>query len=304
MGRRQHPSPNRGWLRRPPPIRQWRIYFQREPPHPGRYGRETPGRGGAPRLRSPRAFSRTGTIRRVARTSGTKRGILSNVQHRPAPHLVLSAGPTPPPPGSPAVGSERGVHLDLVSHATDRVTANDPIYPGAHVHGHAVAFCVHGPWVEIRAGITSICQRPPKDGYFLVTTGVLATAELYTCNAASCANGAPSEVCLATLRFHCKDTCPYVSVVQMTWPQRRPVVRRSRRSSVQSHAFRTTLLPERLHAPLKHQLLRVAELHKQDLSHGAGLAPLPSALARKYPSASTSLAWQFVFPSAVIASLG
>lgn len=61
---------------------------------------------------------------------------------------------------------------------------------------------------------------------------------------------------------------------------------------------RTTLLPEQLHAPLKQQLLRVGEQHKQDLSHGAGLAPLPSALARKYPS--TSLAWQFVFPSAVL----
>jgi site-specific recombinase XerD len=67
---------------------------------------------------------------------------------------------------------------------------------------------------------------------------------------------------------------------------------------------RTTLLPERLHAPLKQQLLRVAELHKQDLSHGAGLAPLPSALARKYPSASTSLAWQFAFPSAVLRPRG
>ena len=67
---------------------------------------------------------------------------------------------------------------------------------------------------------------------------------------------------------------------------------------------RTTLLPERLHAPLKQQMLRVAEQHKQDLSHGAGLAPLPSALARKYPSASTSLAWQFVFPSAVLRPWG
>lgn len=67
---------------------------------------------------------------------------------------------------------------------------------------------------------------------------------------------------------------------------------------------RTTLLPERLHAPLKQQLLRVAEQHKQDLLHGAGLAPLPCALARKYPSASNSLAWQFVFPSAVLRPWG
>lgn len=50
---------------------------------------------------------------------------------------------------------------------------------------------------------------------------------------------------------------------------------------------RTTLLPLLLHAPLNQHLLRVAELHKRDLSHGAGLAPMPSALARKYPSASS-----------------
>lgn len=67
---------------------------------------------------------------------------------------------------------------------------------------------------------------------------------------------------------------------------------------------RTMLLPERLHAPLKQQLLGVAEQHKQDLSHGAGLAPLPSAIARKDPSASASLAWQFVFPSAVLRPWG
>ncbi|WP_018509358.1 integron integrase [Thiobacillus thioparus] len=62
---------------------------------------------------------------------------------------------------------------------------------------------------------------------------------------------------------------------------------------------RTTVLPSRLREPLQQHLLRVAALHKTDLSHGAGLAPMPGALARKYPSASSSLAWQFVFPSSV-----
>jgi len=38
---------------------------------------------------------------------------------------------------------------------------------------------------------------------------------------------------------------------------------------------RTTLLPERLHAPLKQQLLRVAELHTQDLSQGPGWPHFP-----------------------------
>lgn len=63
---------------------------------------------------------------------------------------------------------------------------------------------------------------------------------------------------------------------------------------------RTTLLPERLRNTLHQHLLQVAALHKRDLAHGAGLAPMPSALARKYPSASASLAWQFVFPSSVL----
>lgn len=63
---------------------------------------------------------------------------------------------------------------------------------------------------------------------------------------------------------------------------------------------RTTVIPVRLKDKLKAHLVRVAEQHKHDLGHGAGLAPMPSALARKYPAASTSLAWQFVFPSAVL----
>lgn len=62
---------------------------------------------------------------------------------------------------------------------------------------------------------------------------------------------------------------------------------------------RSTLLPGRLQHPLQRQLLRVASLHKKDLSRGAGFAPLPNALERKYPRASQSFAWQFLFPSRV-----
>ncbi|PZO07994.1 MAG: integron integrase [Lysobacteraceae bacterium] len=60
---------------------------------------------------------------------------------------------------------------------------------------------------------------------------------------------------------------------------------------------RTTVLPVRLRDSLQQHLLRVAALHKEDLSRGRGHAPLPGALHRKYPNASRSLAWQFVFPS-------
>ena len=62
---------------------------------------------------------------------------------------------------------------------------------------------------------------------------------------------------------------------------------------------RTTVLPVRLRDNLQAHLLKVAQLHAEDRHRGAGLAPLPGALERKYPKASESLAWQFVFPSAV-----
>jgi len=60
---------------------------------------------------------------------------------------------------------------------------------------------------------------------------------------------------------------------------------------------RTTVLPESLIAPLQTHLMRVAQLHKNDQLSGSGFAPMPNALGRKYPAASSSLAWQFVFPS-------
>jgi integron integrase len=62
---------------------------------------------------------------------------------------------------------------------------------------------------------------------------------------------------------------------------------------------RTTVLPVSLKADLQAHLMRVAQLHADDRNRGAGLAPLPNALERKYPKASESLAWQFVFPSSV-----
>ena len=62
---------------------------------------------------------------------------------------------------------------------------------------------------------------------------------------------------------------------------------------------RATVLPSRLQAGLQVHLLQVAKLHTDDRARGAGLAPLPGALERKYPKASESLAWQFVFPSSL-----
>lgn len=60
---------------------------------------------------------------------------------------------------------------------------------------------------------------------------------------------------------------------------------------------RTTLLPESLREDLRVQLIKVRELHKSDLARGYGEAPLPDALARKYPGAAKEWGWQYVFPA-------
>ncbi|MEO8158907.1 MAG: integron integrase [Betaproteobacteria bacterium] len=62
---------------------------------------------------------------------------------------------------------------------------------------------------------------------------------------------------------------------------------------------RTTVLPMLLRDDMQAHLVKVAQLQVEDRNRGAGLAPLPGALERKYPKASESLAWQFVFPSSV-----
>jgi len=60
---------------------------------------------------------------------------------------------------------------------------------------------------------------------------------------------------------------------------------------------RNTVLPVRLIPDLQSHLMRVMELHKDDSLRGAGYAPLPDALYKKYPKAAQSIGWQFVFPS-------
>lgn len=63
---------------------------------------------------------------------------------------------------------------------------------------------------------------------------------------------------------------------------------------------RATLLPAAQIPALRGHLTKVAKLHKSDILSGNGYAPMPNALYRKYPPASRSLAWQFVFPSTVV----
>ena len=60
---------------------------------------------------------------------------------------------------------------------------------------------------------------------------------------------------------------------------------------------RTTLLPMSLHEELRSHLAQVREWHEADLAAGNGEAPLPDALARKYPNAGREWCWQYVFPA-------
>jgi integrase len=62
---------------------------------------------------------------------------------------------------------------------------------------------------------------------------------------------------------------------------------------------RRTLLAATLRESLQRHLGVVKTLHERDLAAGFGRAPLPFALARKYPSANMEWGWQFVFPSAI-----
>ena len=61
---------------------------------------------------------------------------------------------------------------------------------------------------------------------------------------------------------------------------------------------RRTMVPVFLVQQLRTQIAKVAELHREDLSAGAGGVNLPFALARKYPNAAKELGWQYLFPAA------
>jgi site-specific recombinase XerD len=65
---------------------------------------------------------------------------------------------------------------------------------------------------------------------------------------------------------------------------------------------RRALLPAMLVPGLRRQVAWRAALHDRDLAEGAGLVELPGRLAVKYPSAPSSLSWQFLFPSQLIRS--
>ncbi len=57
------------------------------------------------------------------------------------------------------------------------------------------------------------------------------------------------------------------------------------------------MLPEAVRSPLASHLDAVRRQHNADLAGGFGGVTVPDALARKFPSAPTDWAWQFVFPA-------
>ncbi len=60
---------------------------------------------------------------------------------------------------------------------------------------------------------------------------------------------------------------------------------------------RVTILPAAVEGALRDQVEHVRRVHRLDLDDGHGAVFLPTALARKMPSAATAPAWQYVFPS-------
>ena len=63
---------------------------------------------------------------------------------------------------------------------------------------------------------------------------------------------------------------------------------------------RVTILPEIIKDKLNRHLIKVENLHNEDIKKGLGGVYLPYALEEKYPNANKELGWQYVFPSSQI----
>ena len=86
--------------------------------------------------------------------------------------------------------------------------------------------------------------------------------------------------------------CLRLRVKDLDFEHRAIVVR-----SGKGNKDRIVTLPDPCIEPLKRQLASVRNLHNKDLQDGFGEVWLPFALARKYPQAGRSWAWQYVFPA-------
>jgi integron integrase len=65
---------------------------------------------------------------------------------------------------------------------------------------------------------------------------------------------------------------------------------------------RVTMLPQSIKPSLESHLADTKRLFRSDRREGVDGVYLPSALARKYPQAGVSWAWQYVFPSSSLST--
>ena len=64
---------------------------------------------------------------------------------------------------------------------------------------------------------------------------------------------------------------------------------------------RATLLPASVVSRLRSQIELVQQIHRVDLNNEQGAVYLPNALEKKFPNASVSLGWQYLFPASKVA---
>jgi len=89
--------------------------------------------------------------------------------------------------------------------------------------------------------------------------------------------------------------CLELRVKDLDFDRNQIVVRRGK-----GQKDRRTILPMAARERLQAHLREVERQHEHDCARGLGRVVLPFALDRKYPTASTDWAWQFVFPASRI----
>lgn len=89
--------------------------------------------------------------------------------------------------------------------------------------------------------------------------------------------------------------CLELRVKDVDFDRNQIVVRRGK-----GQKDRVTMLPVAVRERLRTHLSEVRQQHERDCARGVGHAVLPFALDRKYPTASTDWACQFVFPASRI----
>lgn len=91
--------------------------------------------------------------------------------------------------------------------------------------------------------------------------------------------------------------CVHLRIKDLDFGQRQIIIRDGK-----GDKDRITMLPETLIPHLQKHLEQRRKLYEQDVKNGAGYVELPFALDRKYPNAPREWVWQYVFPSAQLAT--